>query len=240
MKTFKGLALVGSVVVLALAAQGGAAGPTTVTSVYTVGVLTVPGVNTGLVLKKGHGVTVTATGTVCYYPGPPATLCVDPDGDPSRDTSTGGFVLPGAPAIGLIAKVGNGPWVHVGSGPTTLSGRGVLVFALNDKYWPDNTGSFTVTVSYACYPGWGYGDKNHKHCGPPGRDSESDACYPGYGHGDANHEHCGPPGLANKPPSPGHSSSDTHGSSGEQGNSGEHGNSSSNGNSNSNGGSKRP
>ena len=189
MKTFKGLALVGSVVVLALAAQGSAAGPATVTSNYTVGVLTVPGVNTGLVLKKGHGVTVTATGTVCYWPGPPAILCVDPDGEaPSLNTSTGGFVLPGAPAIGLIARVGTGPWVHVGSGPTTLSGRGVLVFAVNDNWFPDNTGSFEVelTVSGACWPGHGYGDVNHVHCGPPG---QSTGCYPGNGHSDTNHEH---------------------------------------------------
>lgn len=163
--------------------------------------LTVPGVNTGLVLRKGDSVTVTATGTVCYFPG----LCVDPDGDPSLDTTTGGFVLPGAPGIGLIGRVGKGPWVYVGSGPMTLSGRGVLVFAVNDTWFPDNTGSFTVTlsVSYACYPGWGYGDTNHVHCGPPG--------------------------LADKP-SPGRSSGATRGSSGQHGN--PPGDSNGNGNSN--------
>ena len=120
MKTFKGLTLVGSVIVLALAAQGTAAGPTNFGLHRRIADR--PGVNTGLVLKKGHGVTVTATGTVCYCPGRRRSSVWIPRGGPSLDTSTGGFVLPGAPAIGLIARVGTGPWVHVGSGPTTLSG----------------------------------------------------------------------------------------------------------------------
>jgi hypothetical protein len=196
MKTFARLTLVATIV-LVVAAQGTAAGLAT-TSVYTVGALTVPGVNTGLVLKKGHPVTVTATDTVC----PGTGYCVGPDGNPAADTthsSFGGFVLPGAPAYGLVGRVGTGPWVQVGSGPTTLSGKGVLVFAVNDDLFGDNTGSFTATVSYT---GTGGGSKD---------------CYPGWGYGDANHEHCGPPGLANKPASPGQSSAETHGSSNEHG-----------------------
>ena len=58
--------------------------------------------------------------------------------------------------------------MQVGTGPTTLSGTGELAFAVNDDLLVDNAGSFTVTVSYSCWPGWGYGDKNHTHCGPPG------------------------------------------------------------------------
>ncbi len=203
MKILKGVTLV-TAVVLALAAQGGAAGGVT-SSVYTVGVLTVPGVNTGLVLKKEQTVTVTATGTVCYWPGPPTTLCVDPDGDAGMNTSNPEFVLPDATGIALIGRVGNGPWVEVGSG-TTLSGTGELVFAVNDRYFPDNTGSFEVTLSYK-------------------KSGVSRTCWPGWGNGDENHEHCGPPGLANKPPSPGQSSQPSQGSSSEHGNSQENGSS---------------
>jgi hypothetical protein len=202
MKTFTGLTLVATIV-LVVAAQGAAAVSAT-TSVYTVGVLTVPGVNTGLVVKKGHPVTVTATGTFC----PNTGYCVDPDGTAAVDTtlsSYGGFVLPGAPAYGLVGRVGTGPWVQVGTGPTKLSGKGVLVFAVNDDLFPDNSGSFTVTVSYT------------------GTGEESRDCYPGWGYGDANHEHCGPPGLANKPSSPGHSSAETHGSSDDHGPPPDHG-----------------
>ena len=189
MKILKGVTLV-TTVVLALAAQGSAA-----TSHYSVGVLTVPGVNTGLVLKKGQTVTVTATGTVCYFPTGP--LCVSPEGDLGVNTSTG-FVLPGATGIALIGRVGSGPWVEIGSGPMPLSGKGELVFAVNDIYFPDNTGSFEVTVTYeasgasrTCWPGWGYGDLNHQHCGPPGQEKKTEqssqpAQEPSHEHGQPN------------------------------------------------------
>jgi len=141
----------------------GAAGSQT----YTVGSLTVPGVDTGVVLKQGKPVTVTATGEFC----PGTGYCAGPDGSGSwnsLDTTYGGFTLPGAPVYGLLARVGSAPWVHVGSGPTTLAGEGPLVFAVNDDLYIDNAGGFTVTVT-GCYPGWGNGDDKHEHCGPPGR-----------------------------------------------------------------------
>jgi hypothetical protein len=43
-------------------------------------------------------------------------------------------------------------------------------------------------------PGWGYGDSNHNHLGPPGHGEER----PGWGYGDTNHPHWGPPGQSNK------------------------------------------
>lgn len=44
-------------------------------------------------------------------------------------------------------------------------------------------------------PGWGYGDTNHDHIGPPGLVNDE---RPGWGYGDINHEHIGPPGKMNK------------------------------------------
>ena len=167
MKSFKGVAFAVAAIALVAAAQAGAAGPTTVSNVYTVSGLTVPGVDTGLVLRTGRSVTVTATGAVCPFGN---SFCPGPGGYGPWDTTQsgyGGFVLPGAPAWGLVGRVGNGPWVQVGSGPTVLTGTGALVFAVNDDLLDDNAGSFTVTVS-RCWPGWGYGDENHDHCGPPG------------------------------------------------------------------------
>jgi hypothetical protein len=209
MKILRGLTLV-TTIGLVLAAQVGAAGGTT-TSDYTVASTTdAPGLNTGLVLKRGHPVTVTATGSVC----PNTGYCVDPDGTSvvnTRQSSFGGFLLPGAPAYGLVGRVGSGPWVQVGNGPTRLSGTGTLVFAVNDDAFDDNSGGFMVTVSY-------------KESGV-----SLTSCWPGWGHGDTNHEHCGPPGLDNKPPPPGQA---TDGSAGERGNSEDngHGNSQGNGN----------
>lgn len=199
----KATSLAGVTILLVLAAQATAASSTATSSVYTVDSQTVPGVDTGLVLKRGRSVTVTATGTVC----PGTGYCTSPDGVSSvdtTDTTFGGFVLPDAPAYGLVARVGSGPWVQVGSGPTQLTGTGDLLFAFNDDLFVDNVGTFTVTVSYSrasasqvsapCNPGWGYGDTNHEHTGPPGQGE--DACYPGHGYGDKNHEHNGPPGQA--------------------------------------------
>ena len=209
MKPFsRGLALVVATIALVFAVSGNAAKPGTVSNVYTVGVQKVPGVDTGLLLKKGRSVTVTATGAACPHD---PSVCVGPDGDPSVDTpASGGWLLPGAPAWGLVGRVGDGPWVQVGSGPTTLSGSGDLVFAMNDQLnaYGDNSGSFTVTVTTTS--------------------KAARTCWPGWGYGDVNHEHCGPPGLANKP-SPGHS-----GPPGTHGNSHDDGNGQSNDNANSN------
>jgi hypothetical protein len=168
MRSLKGSALVvAAVLALALAAQAGAAGPTTGSSTYAVSGQSVPGVSTGLVLTSGMTVTVTADGAVCPYGD---GFCPGPDGVPWDTTTSwfGSFVLPGAPAWGLVGRVGGGPWVQVGIGPTTLSGTGELVFAVNDDLFSDNVGNFTATVSYSCWPGGGYGDENHTHCGPPG------------------------------------------------------------------------
>ena len=163
--------------VLVAAASAAAGGPTTTTTTtsttFTVPGSSVPGLSTGLVLTTGSPVTVTAAGAVCPYgdgfcPGPDGYLGIDTTWSPY-----GGFPLPGAPAWGLVARVGAGPWIQVGSGPTAVSGEGVLELAVNDDLLSDNSGSFTVTVSTTvsstCWPGWGYGDKNHVHCGPPGQ-----------------------------------------------------------------------
>ena len=220
MRRSSGLTLVVVVAILVSAAWAVAAGTATATYVYTVPGSTVPGLSTGLVVDPAATVSVSATGAICPFGG---SFCPGPNGDSSWNTTGilyGGFPLAGAPAWGLLARVGTGPWVQVGSGPTTVSGTGVLEFAVNDDYLADNTGSFTVTVSVtsstqvrSCKPGWGYGDKNHEHCGPPGREGKPDnpgqdpSCKPGWGNGDKNHEHCGPPGREGKPDNPGQGSS---------------------------------
>jgi hypothetical protein len=191
MKSRRGLTFVVAAFVALVGAAQSAAGPSTVTTSYTVGSVAVPGASTGLVLD-GDSVTVTAAGTFC----PGTGSCFGPGGDASVDTTHsgyGGFVAPGAPAWGLVARVGAGAWVQVGDGPTTLSGTGELVFAVNDDLFWDNAGSFTVTVVRQCWPGWGWGDTNHDHCGPPGlvgpsvadegAASTDDASANGKGHG---------------------------------------------------------
>ena len=174
MRGLQGLTLGVVALALFLAASATAVGPVTVSSTYTVPGSTVPGLTTGLVLS-GNSVTVTASGAVCPFGD---SYCPGPSGNAVWNTTTsafGGFPAPGAPAWGLVARVGSGPWAHVGSGPTSVAGTGVLQFAVNDDLLVDNRGSFTVTVSYACWPGWGYGDENHDHCGPPGLEHDPSA-----------------------------------------------------------------
>ena len=205
MKTLRALTAIVAAAALVLAAQVGATSQITTTNSYGVSPLGVPGGTTDIVLTSGKSVTVTATGSVC----PGTGFCVSPDGYASDTTHSvyGGFVLPGAPAFGLVARVGTGPWVQVGSGPTTLSGSGALVFAVNDDLFSDNVGGFTATVSYSitCWPGWGYGDENHVHCGPPGLVGKSppggapngNANAQGNGNGNANGQGNGGGGQGN-------------------------------------------
>lgn len=185
MKSFKGVAVAVVAVALVAAAQAGAGGRTTVSVSYSVGGLAVPGA-TGLVLQQGQVVTVTATGGVCpfgdsYCPGPDGTTALA-----TTSTAFGGFPLPGAPAWGLVGRVGSGPWIQIGAGPTKLSGTGALAFAVNDDLLWDNAGSFTVTVLYTCWPGWGWGDKNHTHCGPPGLNAKAQTPTSQSGNGNGN------------------------------------------------------
>ena len=64
------------------------------------------------------------------------------------------------------------------------------------------------SVTVGTRPGWGCGDVNHDHSGPPGKPGATSPCLnaqpspdsatrgarPGWGCGDTNHEHSGPPG----------------------------------------------
>ena len=213
MTIWKGVPVSAAALVLALALQGSAAGAGSAPSVYTANSKTVPGVTTAVILKNGQNATVTATDAVCPWG---TSLCYGPNGD-SSTTAGGGFLLPGVPSWGLVGRVGSGPWVQVGSGPTKLSGSGVLVFAVNDNYYPDNTG----TVGNACYPGHGYGDTNHTNCGPPGQ--TPDACYPGNGSDNTNRDHCGPPGQGAGNGNTGAAGDDNPGHGGGNGNPGQGG-----------------
>jgi len=54
----------------------------------------------------------------------------------------------GLPAFSLIARTGKKAPVFIGIGPTTSTGYGKLKFAINDYFFGDNIGGFTVTVMY--------------------------------------------------------------------------------------------
>ncbi len=97
-------------------------------------------------LAIGQQVSITATGFVGRAPG---SALDTPNG--SAPNPCGTCFLTSAPAISLVARIGNGPWQFVGAGPTVLTATsaGDLEFAVNDSFSPDNSGAFYVTVTPA-------------------------------------------------------------------------------------------
>ncbi len=108
------------------------------------------GLATGLVLKTGRSVTISAVddGANCNITDDPPG-CVDgPNGKPGWLDN--GALAPNIDLFSLIARVGSGPWIKIGLGPVTVSGNGQLYLAYNDLLteYDDNAGGFTVTVTF--------------------------------------------------------------------------------------------
>lgn len=126
--------------------------------------------STGISVKQKTPVTISGNGLArwaweWYAP------IVGPDGlDPAQYGIAGSnFLVPGLPKMSLVAKIGDGEPVFVGSGPITLEGTGELYLGFNDDYCGDNSGGFTAKISYLTMPGNGYGDDQHQHSGPPAK-----------------------------------------------------------------------
>ena len=72
---------------------------------------------------------------------------------------------------------GHGDKNHCHSGPpgqatsTTTSSTSTSTTSSTSTSTTTTTPSSTTTTSVPCKPGWGYGDKNHCHSGPPGLDT---------------------------------------------------------------------
>jgi hypothetical protein len=97
--------------------------------------------DTGVDVANGAAVTITATGTWSYGPGP--VFDVGPDG-----TSMGGGTTPGLNEGELVGQIGSGAVFGVGASATTTAqgGGGRLVLGINDSFCDDNAGSMHVSV----------------------------------------------------------------------------------------------
>jgi hypothetical protein len=110
---------------------------------------------TGIAVKAGDEVQITATGRIAFGGGPIANL--GPDGIPWGRRCTDiaasegrGFPWParGLSCWSLFARVGPSDPVEIGSGATFTAERGgQLRLGLNDNYAADNTGTFTAEVT---------------------------------------------------------------------------------------------
>lgn len=106
----------------------------------------IPWFDTGLVLKPGTTATISADG---FWKSCNERTCnTTADGIGVRQVPDCTFIAPDLSVFSLIAQIGRKAPVFVGIGPTTIMGYGKLKFAINDCYFGDNIGGFTVTVTY--------------------------------------------------------------------------------------------
>ena len=70
-----------------------------------------------------------------------------PDGDSTAGACSTQCPAPTLTYWSLIARIGDGPWQEVGSGPTTVVGTGELYLDVDDDGYADNSGSWTATVT---------------------------------------------------------------------------------------------
>jgi hypothetical protein len=86
---------------------------------------------------------ISASGMVNIGYGPDDT----PDGDSSAGACSTQCPAPTLTFWSLIARIGDGPWQEVGSGPTAILGTGEVYLADDDDGYPDNSGQWTATVT---------------------------------------------------------------------------------------------
>jgi YVTN family beta-propeller protein len=109
-------------------------------------ILTQPWTDTGVQVTQGAGLDITASGQMDYY-GTCPTCIVTPAGLPS--VCGAGFAAPGLACYSLVGRIGSdGVPFEVGTSlQTTASSSGELFLGVNDNYFPDNSGSWTASVS---------------------------------------------------------------------------------------------
>lgn len=107
-----------------------------------------PWVETGMTLKAGMPVLVTVSGQ--WQSCPESRCTTTANGLDVRKVWDCPFIAPEVPIFSLIGQVGERDPAFVGKGPTRVGGSGALRFAINDCYFGDNVGGFTVTITYAC------------------------------------------------------------------------------------------
>ena len=178
---------------MVFATSNTAHGPQTITQTFFVSAqsATLPSfggsglVNTGINLVPTGSYTVTVTGDAIWATGDGAGGCSAasdasgsgagigaPDnscGYVGPSTAGSDSLAPGLTAFSLVGQAGSGTFFQLGTSSTITGQSGPLTLGFNDNFYGDNTKGFSVTVSYTCYPGNGFGDTNHIHCGPPGQ-----------------------------------------------------------------------
>ncbi len=102
-------------------------------------------VNVNIQLQAGQSVQITASGEADLEDG---TYQTTPDGSEScEDSVWGSCTLEGAGWGTLLGRIGDGsPFVVGTSAQITADETGCLSFSINDVYFDDNSGGYSVTI----------------------------------------------------------------------------------------------
>ena len=108
---------------------------------------TQPWVDTGIDLFVGNTVSISAAGYAKSNSGNADNEAHSPAGDTCPADPTP-FLAQGLPCFALVGRIGGSGAFYVGtgwSGRTSLSGR--LYLSFNDQFFPDNAGSWSVSIT---------------------------------------------------------------------------------------------
>lgn len=130
-----------------------------------------PWVDTGLDVQKGDRLTFTATGDITVKPGSTG----NPDGVAGMTSKT--YPVRGNQAGTLIARVGSrGVPFAIGTinRPIAMPADGRLMLGINDDYFGDNSGQFTVSITPPARttPFGRYDDQDRRDRQQDGRDRQ--------------------------------------------------------------------
>jgi hypothetical protein len=105
-----------------------------------------PWTDSGVQVRQGQTIYITASGRVRWGPG-------RQDGPAGEKNSprNDGRPIPTRPAGAVIGRVGEGNdyfFVGENSGPIRMRSDGKLYLGINDDFLGDNSGTFSVTISY--------------------------------------------------------------------------------------------
>jgi hypothetical protein len=141
-------ATAGSALAGLVLAPGAAASSRPAVRLVTVQAYDPNGTAVGLVLHGGKARVQAVRGrATCDYTDPTRRCVHNADGDPR--TAATGFTAPRLRAFSLVGRVGDGPFVQLGTRPTTISGEGAVRLYYNDARgrYDDNEGAFVVKVA---------------------------------------------------------------------------------------------
>lgn len=105
--------------------------------------------DTGIALRAGQRVSITASGQILVGPANGQSPAGDPSCTPAQNfpTQSAQFPAPGLPCWSLIARIGSGAPVEVGTATQITATSGELFLGVNASTFPANAGSWSAAIA---------------------------------------------------------------------------------------------